>query len=96
MWWSKTATLPDSERCVPMLHRHVETYGEPPQRVAFDGGYASRENLAEAKKLGVEHVMFHKKRGMEQTAMTPCCLPEQPPPAVVRLTIHHLTDRTAG
>ena len=60
----------DSERCLPMLKRHVETYGEPPQRVAFDGG-ASRENLAEAKKLGVEHVMFHKKRGMEQTEMTP-------------------------
>ena len=61
----------DSERCVPMLHRHMEIYGEPPQRVAFDGGYASRENLAEAKKLGVEHVMFHKKQGMEQTEMTP-------------------------
>ncbi len=61
----------DSERCVPMLHRHVEIYGEPPQRAAFDGGYASRGNLAEAKKLGVEHVVFHKKRGMEQTEMTP-------------------------
>ena len=61
----------DSERCLPMLERHVETYGEPPQRAAFDGGYASRENLHDAKKLGVEHVMFHKKRGMEQTEMTP-------------------------
>ena len=61
----------DSERCMPMLHRHVATYGEPPQRVAFDGGYASRENLAEAKKLGVEHVMFHKRRGMQQSDMTP-------------------------
>lgn len=61
----------DSKRCLPMLERHVETYGEPPQRAAFDGGYASRENLAEAKKLGVEHVMFHKKRGMEQDEMTP-------------------------
>ena len=61
----------DSERCMPMLHRHVATYGEPPQRVAFDGGYASRENLAEAKKLGVEHVMFHKRRGMQQSEMTP-------------------------
>ena len=51
----------DSTRCLPMLKRHVETYGEPPQRAAFDGGYASRENLDEAKKLGVEHVVFHKK-----------------------------------
>ena len=61
----------DSTRCLPMLRRHVDLYGEPPQRAAFDGGYASRENLAEAKKLGVEHVVFHKKRGMEQTDMTP-------------------------
>ena len=37
----------DSERCLAMLHRHVGTYGEPPQRVAFDGCYASRENLDE-------------------------------------------------
>ena len=61
----------DSTRCLPMLKRHVETYGEPPQRAAFDGGYASRENLDEAKKLGVEHVVFHKKCGLEQTDMTP-------------------------
>ena len=61
----------DSERCLPMLRRHVEAYGEAPQRVAFDGGYASRANLADAKELGVEHVMFHKKRGMEASEMTP-------------------------
>ena len=61
----------DSSRCLPMLQRHVETYGEPPQRAAFDGGHASRENLDEAKKLGVEHVVFHKKCGLEQDEMTP-------------------------
>ena len=48
-----------------------ENYGEPPQRVAFDGGYASRANLADAKQLGVEHVVFHKKCGLAQTDMTP-------------------------
>ena len=61
----------DSTRCLPMLERHVNTYGEPPQRAAFDGGYASRENLEEAKKLGVEHVAFHKKCGLQQEEMTP-------------------------
>ena len=61
----------DSERCLPMLRRHVETYGEPPQRVAFDGGYASRANLRDAKELGVEHVMFDKKRGLKAHDMTP-------------------------
>ena len=67
----ETGNPADSERCLPMLQRHVQTYGEPPQRAAFDGGYASRANLKEAKKLGVEHVMFHKKRGMETSDMTP-------------------------
>ncbi len=61
----------DSTRCLPMLRRHVQIYGEPPQRAAFDGGHASRTNLADAKELGVEHVVFHKKRGLEQSDMTP-------------------------
>ena len=43
----------------------METYGEAPQRMAFDGSYASRANLADAKELGVEHVVFHKKCGLE-------------------------------
>ena len=33
--------------------------------------YASRANLVDAKKLGVEHVMFHKKRGLKADDMTP-------------------------
>ena len=69
---TKTATLPIAPaacRCSSAMWR---PYGEPPQRAAFDGGYASRENLDEAKKLGVEHVVFHKKSGTGvQTDMTP-------------------------
>ena len=42
----------DSARCVAMLKRHIEHYGSAPLRVAFDGGYASRANLKEAKALG--------------------------------------------
>ena len=61
----------DSERCLPMLRRHVGAYGQPPQRVAFDGAYASRANLRDAKQLGVEHVMFHKKRGLKANDMSP-------------------------
>ena len=55
----------DSARCLPMLGRHIEHYGVAPSRAAFDGGYASRENLKEAKALGIEHVVFHKKRGLK-------------------------------
>ena len=60
----------DSARCLPMLGRHIEHYGVAPSRAAFDGGYASRENLKEAKALGIEHVVFHKKRGLKVEDMT--------------------------
>ena len=32
---------------------------------------ASRENLKDAKALGVKHAVFHKKRGMKVEDMTP-------------------------
>ena len=40
-------------------------------RAVFDGGYASKANLAAAKKLGVEHVVFQKKSGLKFADMTP-------------------------
>ena len=60
----------DSARCLPMLQRQIEHYGSAPSRVAFDGGYASRANLNDAKALGIEHVVFHKKRGLKAEDMT--------------------------
>jgi IS5 family transposase len=54
----------DSERLVPMLQRHIAIYGEAPRQMATDGGYASRDNLAETKALGVRDMAFHKKRGL--------------------------------
>ena len=65
----------DSARCLPMLARHVEHYGAAPTHAAFDGGYASRENLKAAKALGVTHAVFHKKRSMKVTDMTPSAWP---------------------
>ena len=47
-----------------MLERHIMHYGHAPKQAAFDGGYASKENLKDAKKLGIEDVAFHKKRGL--------------------------------
>ena len=41
----------DSSRCLPMIERHAAIYGSMPQQVAFDGGYASKANLADAKAL---------------------------------------------
>ncbi|MDX0198033.1 transposase, partial [Sinorhizobium meliloti] len=51
----------DSERLLPLLGRHIAFYGEAPRQAAADGGYASRENLRQAKAWGVRDMAFHKK-----------------------------------
>lgn len=55
----------DATRALPMLKRHAEMYGRAPRQAAMDGTYASRENLAEAKELGVEDVCFSHTRGLK-------------------------------
>jgi IS5 family transposase len=63
----------DAERFLPMLERHIDHYGRAPRQMAADGGYASTENLHEAKALAVKDVVFHKKRGLkvEEMAKSP-------------------------
>jgi IS5 family transposase len=51
----------DSERLLPMLERHIAFHGEAPLQAAADGGFASRDNLAQAKAFGVRDMAFHKK-----------------------------------
>jgi IS5 family transposase len=60
----------DAERFLPMLDRHIDRCGRPPRQMAADGGYASRDNLNEAKARGVTDVAFHKKRGLAVADMT--------------------------
>ena len=40
------------------------SYGKAPRQTAADGGYASTDNLAQAKAMGVRDVAFHKRRGL--------------------------------
>jgi len=54
----------DAERFLPMVERHIALYGDPPRQIAADGGYASIDNLKQAKKKGIQDVAFHKKRGL--------------------------------
>ena len=63
----------DTDRFLPMLERHIRHYGKPPRQTAADGGYASVENLQQAKAHQVKDVVFHKKRGLkvEQMAKSP-------------------------
>jgi transposase, IS5 family len=60
----ETGNPADSERFVPMLDRHIALYGSAPRQAAADGGYATRDNLDQAKARGVADVAFHKKRGL--------------------------------
>jgi IS5 family transposase len=55
----------DTERFLPMLDRHIAIYRTPPRQAASDGGYASVDNLKQAKARGVHDVAFHKKRGLK-------------------------------
>ena len=60
----------DTERFIPMLDRHIQHYGKVPRQVAADGGYASTDNLRQAKEKGVKDVAFHKKKGLKVEEMT--------------------------
>jgi len=61
----ETGNPADTAQFIPMINRHTENYGNPPRQSAADGGYASSENLRQAKNMGVKDVAFHKKRGIK-------------------------------
>jgi transposase, IS5 family len=61
---------PDTKCFLPMLNRHIDQHGRPPVSLATDGGYAQQDNLTQAKDLGVQHVAFHKKKGLTIESMT--------------------------
>jgi IS5 family transposase len=54
----------DSDRLLPMLERHIAWYGGAPRQATADGGFASRDNLSQAKACGVRDMAFHKKSGL--------------------------------
>jgi len=59
----------DSTLIERTLERHIDLFGEAPRQAAFDGGFASKENIETAKTLGVEDIAFHRKSGLEITEM---------------------------
>jgi transposase, IS5 family len=64
-WVVEDGNPADSTLALRMLERQREIYGKVPRQAAFDGGYASKANLRDAKALGVQDVSFSKKRGLE-------------------------------
>ena len=59
----------DSTLAVAMIERQEDIYGRVPRQAAFDGGFASKANLADIKNLGVKDASFHKKRGLKVADM---------------------------
>jgi transposase, IS5 family len=59
----------DATRAVPMIKRQKKIFGRAPKQAAMDGTYASRPNLEELKKQGVEEVCFSAPRGMSAEEM---------------------------
>lgn len=59
----------DSTMAVDMAKRQKEIFNRPPLKIAYDGAFASKANLAEIKDLGVKDVAFSKKCGLKVTDM---------------------------
>lgn len=64
-WVVEDGNPADSTLAIRMLERQKEIYGQAPRQAAFDGGFASKPNLKDAKALGIKDVSFSKKRGLE-------------------------------
>jgi len=54
----------DTGQYGPLLQRQKALYGRMPRQVSADGGFASKDNLTDAKGHGVKDAAFAKKRGL--------------------------------
>lgn len=54
----------DSEYFIDLIKRQRELYGRVPRQTSADGGFASEDNVYEAKDLGVRDVCFSKPCGV--------------------------------
>jgi len=54
----------DSDQYQALLEQHRHVYGRMPRQVTADGGFASKDNLAFAKKNHVKDAVFARKRGL--------------------------------
>ena len=59
----------DSTLAEEMIARQKDIYGKVPRQAAFDGGFASKDNLVNIKTMGVKDVAFHRKRGLRVAEM---------------------------
>ena len=57
----------DTDEFIPALERHEKLYGKAPLKVAVDGGFASKDNGNDAKRLGVRDIAFSSLKGNKLT-----------------------------
>jgi IS5 family transposase len=60
----------DATLAVRAVQRHKAVFSSAPERAVFDGGFASKKNLAEIKSEGTSQVCFSKSCGIPLEAMT--------------------------
>lgn len=60
----------DSEIFMDLLEKQKEIYGRAPRQTTADGGFASEDNVYDAKDFGVKDVCFSKAPGLEIEEMT--------------------------
>jgi IS5 family transposase len=68
-WVVEDGNPADSTLLVRMLERHKTLYGRYPRQATADGGFATKDNLHTAKNLGVQDMVFAKKRGLQVNDM---------------------------
>lgn len=59
----------DTTLAISMLDRQKQIYGRYPLKACFDGGFASKDNLKQAKSRHIKDICFAKKRGLKETDM---------------------------
>jgi IS5 family transposase len=60
----------DSTLAVRSAERHAALLGAPPERAAFDGGFASKANLEALQSAGTREACFSKPAGVPVDKMT--------------------------
>lgn len=54
----------DSTKAQTLAKRAIKALDTKPEQIVFDGGFSSRDNLAEIKALGIRDVVFSKAPGI--------------------------------
>jgi IS5 family transposase len=59
----------DKDLYLPVLDAHKDNYNSLPSSVVCDGGYASKNNVIDARSQGIKHAVFHKRVGISYQDM---------------------------